>query len=273
MEQFPYSHSIPGTTPAIVSRQLHIRSCLMSFSSFLMQFGMRKQLRPGCHQPTHCMPGFGYLGSVAPFVSHTHLPALVSSAWPGSSHPLDGATAPISQADVGSSTPVCWLVALEPLGLQLSSDPASPGFSLSSLGKSKYSTGSCGCSMLCILLTLISVCLCLVWCPALPGCYFAYSGRSEEGSRARCSAGIDQHRCVHIAEMFQQSYNILKMLPLSSAHVGDGSIAVPCCSQSVLLAFLNSISMSHTLLLLFGCACLYSSRIFFNKTCLSQTFI
>lgn len=34
MEQFPYSYSISGTTPAIVSRQLHIRRCLMCFSSF-----------------------------------------------------------------------------------------------------------------------------------------------------------------------------------------------------------------------------------------------
>lgn len=39
-----------------------------------------KTTQTGCHQPIHCMPGFGNLGYVASFVSHTHLPAWVSSA-------------------------------------------------------------------------------------------------------------------------------------------------------------------------------------------------
>lgn len=93
----------------------------------------------------------------------------------------------------------------DPSGQQLSSDRVFPGFqahaSLSSLGKSKYSIGSCSYSVLCSLQTAISICLSLVWCPALSGCYFTYNGRSEEGSRARCSAGIDQHWCVYISEM------------------------------------------------------------------------
>lgn len=226
-----------------------------------------------CHQPIHCMPGFGNLGCVAPFVSHTHfsfgelcLTRLLSpSAWPQLLLPkLEWAAGP-------------WCVGWwpwDPLGLQLSSDHAFPGFqvhaSLSSLGKSKCSLGSCSCSVLCSLQSVISVFLCLVWCPALPGCCFASSGRSEEGSRARCSAGIDQPWCVYISEMltFWHNHNILKMFPLGSTHAAELCLVTQC-----LACIHYSFSTSHTLLLLLGCPCLYSSGMFFNKTCLSQTFV
>lgn len=67
-----------------------------------------------CHQSIHCMPGFGNTGSVAPFVSHTHLVALVSSAWLGPSQPLAGTTASTSRAEEPNRTQVCWLVPLGP---------------------------------------------------------------------------------------------------------------------------------------------------------------
>lgn len=154
-----------------------------------------------CHQPIHCMPGFGNLGCVAPFVSHSHLQlwwALPDLA------PLTlcSATASASQAGVGSRTLVCWLVAWDPLGLQLSSDHAFPGFQVHCPHWERVSVHLAHVvAACCAVCSVNSVFLCLVWCPALPGCFFASSGRSEEGSRARCSAGIDQPWCVYISEM------------------------------------------------------------------------
>lgn len=129
-------------------------------------------------------------------------PALVSSAWPGSSHPLLCHSFCFPSWS-GQQDPGVLAGGLGPLGAAAELRPCLSRFPgpLSSLGKSKCSLGSCGCSVLCSLQSVISVFLCLVWCPALPGWCFAFSGRSEEGSRARCSAGIDQPWCVYISEM------------------------------------------------------------------------
>lgn len=139
----------------------------------------------GCHQPIHCMPGFGNLGYVAPFVSHTHsqfwgpLPDLAAlTLWTVPQLLLPNLTRATGFWCVG------WWPWNPSLGLQLSSDLVFPGFqacaSLSSLGKGKYSTGWCSCSVLCSLQRVISICLCLLGCPALPGCYFACNGRIQE---------------------------------------------------------------------------------------------
>lgn len=158
-----------------------------------MQIGMRKQLRPGAISQLTACQALEILAMWHPLF-HTPtsqlwwaLPELAPlTLWRVPQLPLPKLMWAAALLRIG-----CW--PWESLGLQLSSDPAFPGFSLSSLGKSKYSTGSGSCSMLCSLLTVISVCLCLLWCPALSGCCFAYNSRSEEGSRARCSALM----CLH----------------------------------------------------------------------------
>lgn len=176
---------------------------------------MRKQLRQGAISQFTACQGLEIL-AVWHLLSHT--PTSFGELWwalPGLA-PLTLWTVPQLLLPKLKRAIGLWCIGWwpwDPSGLQLSSDHAFPGFqaraSLSSLGKSKHSIGSCSHSVLCSLQTVIPICLCPVWCPALPGCYFAYNGRSEEGSRARWSSGIDQHWCVHISEMllFQHSYS------------------------------------------------------------------
>lgn len=127
--------------------------------------------------------------------------------------------------------------------------------------------------MLCNFQLVVCIWFWPVWCPALPGCHFPHNGRSEEGLRARYSAGANRHWCAYISELllFYHNYNISisENFAIVSTHIGDNRVTALLFSK-FLACIYYSLSPSYTLLLLFGCCYLYSSVMFFNKSVFSK---